>query len=371
MSLPTAARSPSPALSRLKLLVLTALAGVVLVTSVGCSKDEESITPWKRRRHKKSVTTSEVNSQNFLFNADDFDLATVVALVKEDKVKDAEGLEKVINKEDSAISNVDIDKDDIIDYVMVKEGREGEKILLDFKAVPSSTNKEDDAETIGNMTFTKNTETNEVEVSGGYPQYARGYRDHHYHYRGPSLGTMIFMSWLLTPSRPYYYRGYYAPYYARRPLYSRSALTSARTSYRSTRSVSPVSRTSRPSNYNIKSASKGNSKFASGKSSVAKAKSNSLSSRKGSMKSFGSRSSTKTKRSASGFGAKKSGSFNSKAKSKGFGSKSGSRSGFGSRSSGSRSVGSRSSGSRSSFGSSSGSRSSGSRSRSSGARRRR
>lgn len=367
MSLPTASRSPSPAFSRFKLLVLTALAGVVLATSVGCgSKEEESITPWKRRKHKKSVTTSEVNTQNFLFNAEDFDLATVVALVKEDKVKDAEELEKVINKEDSAISNVDIDKDDIIDYVMVKEGREGEKILLDFKAVPSSTNKEDDAETIANMTFTKNTETNEVEVSGGYPEYAEGHRHHHYHYRGPSLGTMLFMTWLLTPSRPYYYRGYYAPYYARRPLYSRSALTSARTSYRSTRSVSPVSRTTRPANYNIKSASKANSKFAAGKSSVAKAKSSSLSSRKGSMKSFGSRSSTKTKRSASGFGASKSGSFKSKAKSSGFGSSSGSKS-SGSRSS----FGSRSSGSRSSFGSSSGSRSAGSRSRSSGARRRR
>lgn|GEM_PF-1918990 len=343
---------------------------LTLVATSGCFCGGDS----RPRRSKNSVKRTEVNAQNFLFNADEFDLETIISLVKENKVKGAEELEEVINGEKAAISNVDIDKDGTIDYVLVKEGREGQKIALDFRAVPSSTNQESDAETIASMTFSHNTTTNEVEVSGGYPSYANGHDNYYYSYRQPyrhggmSVGQALFLAWLFTPSRPIFYRGYRPAYFVRRPVYSRSMLSSRRSTYRTTSRVSPVRRQARPKGYSISSASKGKSKFASGKSKVAKP--TSFSSRSGSMKSFGKRDTSKTKKSASGFGASKSrsGGFGSNKKSS-FGSSSGSksRSSFGSssRSSSSRSSFGRSSGSssRSSFGRSSRSSSSGRRRR--------
>lgn len=320
---------------------------------------------------KKSRTTTrtEVDGQSYLLSSEDFDLETVMALIKDDKVKGAEELEKTIN-DDNGINNVDIDRDDKIDYVMVKEGRDGEALLLDFVAIPSSTEKEDEAETVASVRFTRNTSTNQVHVEGGYPSYVDGHHHHYYsyhHHHGIGVGEALFLAWLFTPSRPLFYRPYSVGFYSPRPIYSRSSLGTARSSYRSKVSVSPVKKSTRPASYNIASAQKKPSRWR----QKATASGGTLSSKSGAAKSFSARDSSKAKKSATGFGASKSSSGSA------WGSKKSSGSGVWGKSSGSSSSGSRSKSS--GWGSSSGSRSkssgwgsssSRSRSRSSGSRRR-
>lgn len=315
---------------------------------------------------KKSRTTTRTNveGQSYLLSSDDFDLETVMGLIKDDKVKGAEELEKAIN-DDSGINNVDIDRDEKIDYVMVKEGRDGEALLLDFVAIPSSTEKEDEAETVASVRFTRDTQTSQVHVEGGYPSYVDGHHHHYYSYHhrhGLSVGEALFIAWLFTPSRPLFYRPYSMGFYSPRPVYSSSSLASTRTSYRTSKSVGPVQKSARPASYKIASAQKAPSKWR----QQATAKGGSLSSKRGSMKGFEARDSSKAKKSATGFGASKSSSGSawggkkssgssvwggssgsSGSKKSSFGGSSGSKSSWGS-SSGSRS-GSRSS-SRSSFG---------------------
>lgn len=300
-----------------------------------------------------------VKGESYLLNSEDFDLETVVGLIRDNKVKNVEELEEQLNA-DTGLSNVDIDGDEQIDYVIVRENREGNNYSLDFLAVPTSTNDENDAETIASVQVEHKADTGEVHVRGGYPSYVHGHNHHYYHYHRPhsGLATGMFLAWMLTPSRPYYY-GRYRTGWSSRPVYSRSRLSTKRSSYRSSRSVGPMKSKPKPSNYKIASAARTKSRIKSG----------AIKSRAGKSRTFSKRNQFKKKRSASGFG-----SSGRKSKSSVFGgSKSGSKSksGFGSRSGKrSRSFGS-SSGSRSrsrSFGSSSRSRS---RSRSFGGRRRR
>jgi hypothetical protein len=341
-----------------RLVVLIAVAALAAGTA-GCGDK------------KKKTTKTEVETEQFLLDAEDFDLETVVGLLKADKVKSAEELEQRIN-EDNGISNVDIDQDKEVDYVMVKESRDGEAIVLDMMAVPSSTNSEEDAETIATVNFKRTESSQEMHVEGGYPEYVNGHHHHYYSYRhhyGPSLSGMLFYSWLYS-SRPYYYRPYMSSYYVSRPLYARSSLASKRSTYRTTSKVSPVAKKAKPSSYKSSAAAKKTTSRLSKGTSTAGKKAG-IKNYKSASKTYSKRDSFKKKRQATGFGSsgkKSSGSksvWGSSSGKKKSGASSGSRSrsrssGFG-KSSGSRS---RSSG----FGSSSSSRS---RSRSSGGRLRR
>lgn len=219
------------------------MAAMLALALAGCSSRTETQT----------TTSQQVDTQSFLLNAKDLDLQAVVGMVKSNRVKSAEELEKAINS-DNGINNVDVDKDGKIDYISVKEGRKGDAISLDLMAVPSGTQNPAEAVVVASITFSKNTQTNTVEVSGGFPNYVDGYQDNYYSYqhRGLSFGEAMFLAWMFTP-RPLYYQPYYYRSYVARPIYSHSVLTTRRTVYRTPGST-VVSSSRRPSAYTIPSA---------------------------------------------------------------------------------------------------------------------
>lgn len=241
---------------------------ILLAAIIGCN------SPARTR------TTTQTQVSGSLLAFSDFDLETVVGVVKENKVNGAEELEKFINS-DNGINNVDVDKDGKVDYLKVVESRDGQTVVLDIVATPSVG----DEVTVANLRFAQNTTSKEIVVEGGYPSYIEGYNSHYYSYRRPglSLGETMFLAWVFMPSRSYYY--YARPIYMPRPVLTGSSLTSRRTATRTTTKVGPVKSTARPSSYSVKSAQKTQSKLKS----------------KG-VSSFKKRDATKPKQRATGFG---------------------------------------------------------------------
>jgi len=254
------------------------LASFVALTFIvaGCSDG--------RRVDRSSSTQTQVQAS--LLSFEDFDLETVVGMIKEDKINGAEQLEQFVNG-DNGVNNVDTDKDSKIDYVRVIEGRDGQAITLDFSAVPSGGGEE---VTVASLRFTQNTTSNEMVVEGAYPNYVSGYNDHYYsyhtpHHHGMSVGEAMFLMWLMSPGRGMYVRP--MPMYQPRPVYSRTQLTSTRSVTRTTTKVSPVKRAQRPNTYQVKSAQKTQSRLKQQQAST-----------------FKSRDANKSKPKATGWGAK-------------------------------------------------------------------
>jgi hypothetical protein len=232
----------------------TLLVAFVAMTFViaGCDSDRHYSRQTTRTQTQKKVQAS-------LLSFEDFDLETVIGLVKQDKVSGAEELEKFINS-DNGISNVDTDKDGKLDYIRVVEGRDGQTIILDMVAVGS--NKEE--VTVANLRFTHNATSNDMAVEGAYPSYVRGYDSHYYsyhqpHHHGMSAGQAMFLMWMMTPSRSMYMRP--VPMYTARPVYSRSQLQTTRQATRTTTKVSPIKNTQRPKDLKVKSAQKTQSRL--------------------------------------------------------------------------------------------------------------
>lgn len=276
--------------------VLVCFLAAFAMVMAGCSCGDD----------KARMTKEDIKHESYLLNSDDFDLETVIGIVKGNGVKDIETLEKQINDPGSGINNVDVDNDEKIDYIMVKENRDGANYSLEFMAVPSKTGKEDEGNLIASMRIKKSG--GNVEVSGGYPDYIQGHDSHHYRYNhhGMGFGQAMFLAYMFSP-RAMYYRPYGSfGAYAPRSYMSPSQRTSTRTSYQksSTTKVSPVKKQAKPSSYKpAKSANKTQSKFNKG-GIKSKPGDKSLSSRGGQSKTYNQRNSGKSKKGATGFGSK-------------------------------------------------------------------
>jgi hypothetical protein len=265
-------------------------------------------------------------------NAEDFDLATVLELVKNNQASNGEELEKIING-DSGINNVDIDGDGQIDYVFVKEGEQTEAgSTLQFWAVPSKTQDPEEAQLIATTSFSKDTQTNEITVAGGYPDYVSGYDNHYYSYRMPhrqgmTLGEAAFLLWAFDRHRPMYYRPYMSSYYVRRPYLSASIRTTRRTTYRTNNKITArtVQSGKRPASYAKQpSVTKAKSRYSSSKYAAPNKTSKTLGSRKNQSTAFSKRDKSKPQQKATGFGAgkkKKAGWSSSPKKKSGWGTK--------------------------------------------------
>lgn len=317
----------------------TRIFGAMLMASLlafaGCSCSDKNDYRNVGKYTPRTKTTTNVQTKSYLLNSNDFDLATITSMVRDNKVGSAEELEKFINS-DNGVNNVDIDKDGNIDYIQVVENQ-GDGIVLDFRAIPSKTGNVDEAVTVSTLRFSRNTATNEVEVSGGYPEYVDGHSNHYYNYRTPyrpglSMGDALFLAWMFSPTRTVYAPVYRPGFYTPRVRYGSAQLASKRTTTRTTTKVSPIKKASKPASYkSSKHASKTASKF----KATSKAKGNSFSSRAGASKSYSKRSATKERKKATGFGASRKkpssstggwgSSSSSKRKSSGWGSSSSSR----------------------------------------------
>lgn len=313
-------------------VILISIAYGVISRLTACSNSREH-----------TVEKTEVKSQNYLLAAKDFDLQTVVSALKADKVKSAEDLQKFVNDPTTGVNNVDVDKDKKIDFIQVKEnrGKDG-KIALDFQAIPSGTKDPKEAVTVANIAFNKTQEN--VEVSGGYPNYVNGYQNHYYHYSRPGLGVgdALFLMWMFQP-RPLYVPVFSPAVYVPRARMDYRAIETRRTIYQKQTRVSPITKSSLPSSFKIPRSTRVPSRF------KAQTTGTTFKSRAGTTQSFKNRTGMSNPK-ATGWGRSTSA---PKAKSAGWGSSSGSRksSGWGSSSSKQKSSSwGRSSGSRSNFG---------------------
>lgn len=222
---------------------------VVLIAAAGinfmCNRSEP-----KAIEARPEIST-QIEGEQFLLNAQDFDLQTVIAMIRDNKLKDAEDLEKKIN-DGSGINNVDVDNDGSIDYIKVKESRKGSAVALEFLAIPSSTKNLDDAVTVSTIDFSRKSGSNDVQIQGGYANHVNGHENSFFSSIvpsiGSSLGQALFLSWLFMPSRPYFYTPM-MPMYAAYPVMPQNDLSRRRDSYRQNQNTSNINRSTQPSSF--------------------------------------------------------------------------------------------------------------------------
>ncbi|HCC23116.1 TPA: hypothetical protein DF272_02970 [Candidatus Falkowbacteria bacterium] len=282
-------------------LPIFAILSLMIFIGAGCGRSTHS--SHQTYTQTETETTGSVKT-------DDFDLETLMTMIRENKVASIEEMETLVNGE-SGINNVDIDQDGKIDYVVFRELPESNDIkrLVDLVAIPSSTGKEEDGVTIGQVEFERNTTTNQVVISGGYSQHVHGYNDYYYSYpmayhHGSGFATGLLLGYMFSP-RPYYVPMYRTGFYSPRPVFAGPALSSRRDSFRSSRQitktqVSPISKTTRPTSKVIKSAEKP-SKYA--KSTQYNKPGQGVAGRAGTTRDYQARDPNQTKRKATGFGA--------------------------------------------------------------------
>lgn len=214
------------------------LAAIVAVVAIGCGRSQQSYNSGPYQQ----VTPVQQIAATSAMNAKDFDLATAAELIKAGKVSNADDLQAVINNPDSAINNIDLDKDGTVDPVTVTEvqGADGGR-QFNLMANPASGTPVQVA-TI-NISQVSN---GAVTVSAGYPSYVYGYQDNYYQYQ-TQVNNLAFLMWALSPrplfiARPY---GSYA-WGVRRSVFAPDIVATRRTTYDTKVSVSPVQRQAAP-----------------------------------------------------------------------------------------------------------------------------
>jgi len=179
----------------------------------------------------------------FLLSSNDFDLEAVIGLIKGNKIKDAADLEKQINA-GNAINNVDMDHDGKIDYIKVKENRNGSNMTFDFLAIPSSSQNEAQGKTVASITFSQNQAANNTQIQGGYPNYVQGYNQNYYNtympHQGLSFGDALFLAWIFSPGRSMYYHPYAPVVYIQRPVIIHQDLQARRSFFRKDQAIAEV-----------------------------------------------------------------------------------------------------------------------------------
>jgi len=244
----------------------------------------------------------------YKMDAAEFDLETVVGLLKTKQVKDAEELQKRVNAPESGINNVDLDGDKMVDFIAVKEERHGDsQRQLDFLAFPSSKNGSDPTP-VASVSFQVGQDSQQLTVVGAYPNYVNGYASASYAYSvpyaGPTFGEMLFLSWLFSPRPVFMYAPYHTFGYRPYGVVAPSSIVTRRTTYRTEARVAPVQRQAPPVGVGPRFASQSESHFRPSAAGTP----NSLSSSGKSAQSFGVRDPAKSKPTATGFGAPSAGS---------------------------------------------------------------
>lgn len=145
--------------------------------------------------------------------ADGLDLKAVTALLK--TVKDPAELEKKINSGTPRICNLDLNEDDVIDYVKVTEY--GTEAVKGFSLTTELA--EGDVQELATIEITK-------DGNGGYRSQTHGnsqiYGNNHYYHGGFGVGDYLMMRYLFSPhsfySSGYGYNRYPTDYSRSRPL---------------------------------------------------------------------------------------------------------------------------------------------------------
>jgi hypothetical protein len=235
--------------------------GICVLAFVACKQEEKGtyVSPALARVAPPPPRAVEGSSG---LSQESFDLQTTIALLRTNKVRDAQSLEAAINQTGSGLNNVDIDRDGQTDYIAIQETVSGNERHLSFMACPSS--KQGEPTKIASVTIRDAGQ--QVYVGGGYTSLVNGYDSVYYSYYVPrmSLGDALFLSWVLSPRpiwayRPYAYYGGWAP----RPVLAPTVLRTTRTTYTTQTRVAPVAKAAPPANYASTAAVKAPSRFAS------------------------------------------------------------------------------------------------------------
>jgi hypothetical protein len=264
---------------------------IILLLIIGCRDD---------RYHTQ--TRTNVNVKSYIIDANQFDLGAVMGKLKQGTIANAGELSRFINMT-PGVNNVDINKDGFTDEVTVSEERTADgKFAMVVKAHPKSSQPV----VIAEIQITKTAIG--TQISGSYPHYVGGYQSHYYNHTltGSMVGDMMFYRWLYAPRPvyvPIYHQGMY--YSSPHPVYSRTRLRSIRITSYTKHSVSPITKTQRPSSYKPRSTAFKKQSSSMRRKGFGNSK---LSSRKGSSRSFSNRGSA-SKRKATGFRSRKNRSF--------------------------------------------------------------
>lgn len=143
--------------------------------------------------------------------ADGLDLQAVTDLAT--KVKTAEEFETSLNDPARKINNLDLNEDDLVDYIKVTEIQDGD--IRGFSLTTELGEEEDDEQELAVIQFEKGAnEEVTVQTHGNSHIYGNNY----YYHRRTSIGDVLLWSYLFSPHRGYYSSwGYnrYPPSYSR------------------------------------------------------------------------------------------------------------------------------------------------------------
>jgi hypothetical protein len=191
-------------------------------------------------------TNTNVNVESYLMSAEDLDLAAIITKVKAGDLKNPQDLEQFINLT-PGINNIDLDQDQKIDEISVKEEHVDGSIAFAIIAHPLSKPEVSVAE----ISVTRNVTGGNVVISGSYPSYVHGYHEHYYNHTltGSVVGDMMFYHYIFNPHTVYVHS--YTPHYYQLPrvVVSRTSLVSVRTSSYKTYNLSPSVKTTIPNAY--------------------------------------------------------------------------------------------------------------------------
>lgn len=167
---------------------------LVSTAMVGCSDSSHQT---------KTEKKPETNITTVVSPADGLDLKLVGVLLQDGKVKNAEELEKELNKE-GGINNLDLNSDGNVDFINVTENKSDNPKI---KSLDLTTGDTTNLTHIATVEVEKKGEEYHINMAGNHSVYG----EHcHYHSSFHHTGELLFYAWLFSP-RPYYY---HPPYYA-------------------------------------------------------------------------------------------------------------------------------------------------------------
>lgn len=199
----------------------------------------------------------EVNAESTVKPSDGLDFKLVGALFQDGKVKDAESLEKELNKS-GGINNLDLNSDGKVDYINVSENKGTETV----KSFDLTTGKSDDLTHIGTVEVEKGKEgTYKLHMSGSEDIYGAG----HSYNSSISTGELLLFYWMFSATRPmYYHQPYYMGYYPsgyNQPVVVNKTVYVQNTSAQRT-ATSSISKSTTPYSSKVASANKGKTSVA-------------------------------------------------------------------------------------------------------------
>ena len=148
----------------------------------------------------QDVTTVEATDSDI---SENLDLEAVASVFGE--AEDLEDFEKRLNDPDTQISNLDLNKDDEVDYLRVIEASKGDSRKVTIQAVIGKDKYQD----VATINVDEDTQ---VEVVGDVSMYGPSYVLYPV-YVSPPVIVVWFWGPRYNPWRSPYYWGYYPPYY--------------------------------------------------------------------------------------------------------------------------------------------------------------